>query len=381
MTWRYPGPDPVLAGRELLATPLQAFHDAACREAGPAPSGWTVDLGGNLLFDAAGLSLLAAALAGYRGDAAVLEFDLEMARECWRDYYSLQPEGCADGLRLPIRAIRGSGTGSAGLRVRLPTARHRVPLPVSMGGAEVIEVPRALLLPCHQLHDLLFAQQIGLVSRLEARTRASPAAWLRGACMAGTRGPFAQRAALGYRSIAPGADVHPTAVIEGSEIGTETRVGAHAVVRFSVVGRGARLHDGAKVELSVVGDGTWLMHDLVLYRSATESGVFLIHGPYQFSAFLAGSSAFATILMDYRADGRPIRVAGPGGPRDYAGRLLGSVVGPGAKILGGCMVAPGRSVPAGTWLAPDPGQVHVLSAPDFPGGTALPPASTRRPDP
>ena len=121
-----------------------------------------------------------------------------------------------------------------------------------------------------------------------------------------------------------------------------------------------RLHDGAKVEFSVVGNGSWLMHDLVLYRSYAEESVFLIHGPYQFSSFQSGSGAFATIMMDYRPDRKPIRVKTPKGIRNYLGPFLGSVLKPGAKTFGGSLVAPGRIIPSETWLACEAKSVHTL---------------------
>jgi NDP-sugar pyrophosphorylase family protein len=169
------------------------------------------------------------------------------------------------------------------------------------------------------------------------------------------------------------AEVHPTAVIEGSVVGPGARVGAHAVVRFSVIGENARLHDGAKVEFSTVGRGSWLMHDLVLFRCHVEDEVFLIHGPYQFSSFHTRSAAFATILMDWLPHGGPFKVLTPSGPKEYRGRFLGSVYRAGARTLGGTLLAPGRIVPEDTWLAGDPSQVHRRLDDGMPRGTPLPP--------
>src|SRR5207237_1434249 len=77
----------------------------------------------------------------------------------------------------------------------------------------------------------------------------------------------AQKIGLAANRIARGAEIHPSAIVEGSVIGAGARIGALCVVRYSVIGESARLHDGAKVEYSVVGKGSWLMHDLVLSRS------------------------------------------------------------------------------------------------------------------
>lgn len=372
----YAGPSAELERRELLAEPVARFH-ARVLSGRTGPGEWTIALGEELLFDGAGLDLLAGAVAAYRGPASELALALQPGPALARDYYSLQALE-SGAVPLPAVARRVGGDGSkAALSVQLPVDVRAVPLPDSMGGPESIEVPRALLVAYRTPHDLLFANQIALVSGLAARVRGSKLAWVRGA-LSWRRLPAPERIALAYRDIHPSADVHPTAVVEGSVIGAGARVGAHAVVRFSVIGPHARVHDGAKVELSVVGAGAWLMHDLVLYRSVAEAQVFLIHGPYQFSCFHRASAMFATILMDYRADGRPIRVATPEGPRDYGGRFLGAVVGEDARVLGGCLLAPGRVVPPRAWLTPDPAQVHTLSGGALPEVTPLPPELTRR---
>ena len=372
----YAGPSAELERRELLGEPVARAH-ARALSGRTGPADWTITLGDELLFDAAGLDALASAVTRYDGPATELALALAPGPALRRDYYSLQAlENGA--VPLLVSAKRAGGDGSrAALAVPLEVDARHVPLPDSMGGPEQVEVPRALLVAHRTPHDLLFANQIALVSALAARVKASPRAWLAGA-LAWRRLPLPERIALAYRDVHPGADVHPTAVVEGSVIGAGARIGAHAVVRFSMIGAGARVHDGAKVELSVVGAGAWLMHDLVLYRSVVEAQVFLIHGPYQFSCFHRASAMFATILMDYRADGRPIRVATPDGARDYGGRFLGAVVGEDARVLGGCLLAPGRVVPRSAWLTPDPAQVHTLSGGALPAATPLPPDRTRR---
>ena len=81
--------------------------------------------------------------------------------------------------------------------------------------------------------------------------------------------------------------------------------------------------------------------------------------------------------MDYRPDGRPIRVLIDGQVRDFPGRFLGSVLRPGAKTLGGSLIGPGRTVPAGCWLGTPEGSIHVRDAEaDAPCGKALAPGLT-----
>lgn len=374
--YEYDGPGAEIAGREMLAREIGTHHHAALRSfARDARPDWVVRLGSNLLFDAAGIALVDRALRAYRGTAAQLDLDLAMDDVVYRDYYSLGPPSARrDVVSLPITAVRPGVDGPAETRTLVLTASlETVPLPAGLAAPVRVGVPEALLMPYHGPFDLLFANQIALASEIRHRVRRSPWTWLKSATRRfGVRSPR-QRITRAYRKIHRTAEVHPSAVVEGSLVGPHARIGAHAVVRYSVVGEGARLHDGAKVEMSVVGAGAWLMHDLVLYRSVAEEGAFLIHGPYQFSYFQRGSGAFATILMDYRPDGRPIQVTSATGLRPYGGTFLGSVLGEGAKTLGGCLLAPGRIVPARTWLAADPDSVHRVEDPSLPTGRPVPP--------
>ncbi len=390
VVFRHGGPPAALRGRQLVTRPVAEFlateliaANGATRAAARADT-WAIDLGADLLFDREGLGLIAAALEAHRGGERALRVVLEPDPRTHADYYSLHEslhESPHDSLHdsaqdeaeparripLPILARRedaGPETAPEGdLILPLPAHQTWVPFPESLTAPGISTIPEALLLSYRSDFDLLFANQIAVLGDISRRVRRSPLALL-GALAPRQGVPWRMRAALAFAGIHRSAQVHPTAVIEGSVIGAGARIGAHCVVRFSHVAAGARLHDGAKAEYSTIGEGSWLMHDLVLYRCHVEEQVFLIHGPYQFSQFESRSSAFATILMDYRPDGRPIRVATPDGPRLYRGRFLGCVLKSGAKTLGGSLVAPGRIIAADTWLAADPAAIHVADQPD-----------------
>lgn len=338
--------DPRLTRRRLLCTAVEDFlRGSLPRRPLPSRAAWRVTLGENLLFDGAGLAAIGRALAAYTGPAARLEFALHLSPEALRDYYSHQPQRPDGRLLLPVTAERdGGGAGSAILDLTLPELTTPVRFPTALTPPDTNRTPLALLMPFTCEHDLLFANQIALIAHLAAKVKRAPGAWLR-AALARRRGPFRQRLPLFWTQIDPTAQIHPTAVVEGSRIGAGCRVGAHCVVRYSVLGRDVCLHDGAKVEHSAVDDRSWLMHDLVLYRCVVESDVFLIHGPYQFSCFQHGSAAFATIMMDYRPDGRAIAIATDAGSRAYRGRFLGALLAEGAKVFGGTLTAPGLTVP------------------------------------
>jgi hypothetical protein len=294
---------------------------------------WHLEFGEDFLYDRNGLRLIQTSLRKYRGNSKTLSFSLKLDAITARDYYH------STTFDLPLTATRTSGAGSEVLILELPATYNFVPYPTALTKPDNGSVPQALLLEVNDDFDLLFANQIMLLITLTQKIKRN---W---------KTPFKAlvqkplKLALGFTQIHSTADVHPTAVIEGSVIEAGARIGAHCVVRFSHIGKNVRLHDGAKAELSYVGDNSWLMHDLVLYRSYTEDNVFLIHGPYQFSGFQQSSAAFGTIMMDYRPDNKPIR-------KNYHGRFLGSILKPGAKTLGGSQVAPGQIINSNSWILP-----------------------------
>ncbi len=357
---------------DFLAAELAACSDSFTTESNEASgldSEWEVEIGGNLLFDRHGLNLMVRALRGYCanfGNCAEVNFVLLLDEVTGRDYYP------ANEIHLPVVARRKAGEGRFTLEVKLPAAFNFVPFPAALTAADNGSVPEALLIVVADDFDILFANQIALLIKLKEKIKRDWKAFL--------KSPFNRaykswplKVGTAFKEIHPSCEVHPTAVIEGSIIEEGTRIGAHTVVRFSHIGKNVRLHDGAKVELSFVGENSWLMHDLVLYRSYTEDHVFLIHGPYQFSGFQSGSGAFGTIMMDYRPDQKPIR-------KNYRGRFLGSILKPGAKTLGGSLIAPGQIVAANRWLTSEIEQIHSRIDQSLPEFKILPPSLTRSPN-
>lgn len=345
--FRQTGQAESLARRRLLCTDVHDFHAAILRRSRfHAAREWQVDLGESLLFDAAGLAAIARTIAAYSGNAGRLRFRLKLSPEAQRDYYSHSVFLQDGSIALPVCAER-SGAADATeetLDLALPEVAAAIAFPRSLTAPDTARTPLALLMPYGCDHDLLFANQIAVISHVAARVRRAPWSWLAG-LLSRRGGPLLQRIPLYWNDIHPSARVHPTAVVEGAVIGPDCRVGAHCVVRHSVLGSRVHLHDGAKVEYSVVDDDSWLMHDLVLYRCLAETQVFLIHGPYQFSCFQHQSAAFATIMMDYRPDARDIQIHTPHGVRAYKGRFLGALLEERSKVLGGTLTAPGITIP------------------------------------
>ena len=366
----YAGPSAVIGERQILGSSCSEFLTSAIREAslpGHSRTDWTLNLEDSLLFDSSGLRILVNALKNYTGTATEIRFRLHIDSDAYRDYYSLGSGSENHPVLLPVTAQRNSISSSSHetLDVKFDYCSKAMRYPSSLTQPELIKTPLALLMEYRGEFDILFANQISLFSAIAREVRKSPWAWVK-AVLERRSGNWASRASLAWSQIHRTADVHPTAVIEGSSIGAGARVGAHCVVRHSYIGERAELFDGAKVECSVVGSGSWLMHDLVLIRSHVEDQVFLIHGPYQFSCFHSGSAAFATIMMDYRPDAKAIKAETLSGVREYQGRFLGALLRERAKSLGGSLLAPGIIVPSETWLAVDNTNIHKPGQTDLP---------------
>ena len=318
---------------------------------------WEISLEENVLFDFPGLLLIAEAVINYSGGAKRLNFKLKLSAEAIRDYYSHSQFLNSDSLTnelvdLPIEAtslININNQSSDTVVITINELRTDISYPLSLIEPDTNSTPLALLMPYNCSHDFLFANQIAIFSNLNKQIRRSPLSWIR-ALINRRSISLNRRISLSWKSIHKSADIHPTAVIEGSIIGPGCKVGAHCVVRYSVLGENVQLHDGAKAEYSVVDDNSWLMHDLVLYRCLVESDVFLIHGPYQFSYFQKKSSAFASIMMDYRPDGKSIIISCKDGKREYRGRFLGALLKENSKVLGGTLTVPGITIPEGKFI-------------------------------
>lgn len=170
--------------------------------------------------------------------------------------------------------------------------------------------------------------------------------------------------------IHPEAEVHPTAVIEGSVIEKGAKIGAYAVVRFSYVGENAFIDDHAGIKFSSVGSRSYIANNCVLFFSVVYPRAFLISGPYQFTLFGYDSAMMNAIPSDYRLDGEPIPVRTSRGLVSTGLRFVGSVIGHRSKIAAGVIIAPGRIIPNDIHILPDPARV-IASVPDDlqPGST------------
>jgi hypothetical protein len=152
--------------------------------------------------------------------------------------------------------------------------------------------------------------------------------------------------------------IHPTAVIEGAEIGDNVTIGAHTVVRLSKIGAGTTLEEHCVIKYSVLGANNYISNGNQINGCHTFENVFLIHGPYQVSSFGRDTTVMAVINCDIRLDQKNIMIETSSGLLDSKQTLLGVAYGHGAKVGGGNIIAPGRIVPNQYRLAP-PGIIKM----------------------
>lgn len=139
--------------------------------------------------------------------------------------------------------------------------------------------------------------------------------------------------------------IHPSAIIEGSVIGNDVRIGANTIVRLSTVQDNCYISDNVSVMHSVLGEGTFIANSNYINSCLTYKDVFLIHGPYQLSIFGEKSACFAVINCDIRLDQKKIKIPTSEGVMNSAQPLLGIAYGHRSKTGGGNIIAAGRIVP------------------------------------
>ena len=152
--------------------------------------------------------------------------------------------------------------------------------------------------------------------------------------------------------IGKNCNIHPSALIEGSIIGDNTRIGANSIVRLSTLGSDCFVSDNVTVLNSVLGDKTYIANSNYINSCITFKEVFLIHGPYQISVFGENSACFAVINCDIRLDQKNIKIPTSQGVLDSNQKFLGIAYGHRSKTGGGNIIAAGRIVPNDLHISP-----------------------------
>ena len=159
--------------------------------------------------------------------------------------------------------------------------------------------------------------------------------------------------------VGKGCEIHPTAVVEGSWIGCNVKIGAGAIIQGSVIGNDAIIEEAAVVELSTLGHRCWIGRNTVMFMSVMYDGVFSGHRLTQ--ACLFGHDVCTTgggYLIDLNFTG-PVKVLQDGAVVDSGTNFLGVCLGHRVTMGTGMWIHGGREVPNDTFLIRDPADVIV----------------------
>jgi acetyltransferase-like isoleucine patch superfamily enzyme len=222
----------------------------------------------------------------------------------------------------------------------LPIARHMTPareprLPIS---------DRMMIRIDHWV-NLWAANLAGLIAE-RARLKRGSWRWMRLALKA--RSINRWNLLRANNVIGADCDIHPTAYVEGSRIGSGTQAGAGSVVRGALIGKRCRILNRATVELSVLGDDAHVMNGCTSQFAVLYSGHMTMSNLVSLS--ICGRDTFVgdgATLVDFRLDGQNVRVLKDGTTVDTGIAFLGGCLGHGAYLGAGCVLAPGREVPNG----------------------------------
>ena len=146
--------------------------------------------------------------------------------------------------------------------------------------------------------------------------------------------------------------IHPSAILEGVELGDDVTIGANCVVRMSKLCSGTTLEDNVVINYSILGCNNFVSAGNFINLCMSYENVFLIHGPYQFSIFGKNVAVMAVINCDIRLDNQEITIPTNAGMINSRQHLLGIAYGHYAVVGAGNIIAPGRIVPNRLKLPP-----------------------------
>jgi len=256
--------------------------------------------------------------------------------------------------------------------IELDIGEQKVPfnIPSHMRGTSEIALPlclRPLMQINHPIH-ILWAS----IACLNIRFREiSDSLVRRLSLLLRARSLKPARLLTGMNKIGRGCEIHPTAYLEGAELGNNVKIGANAVIRMSNIGDDCDIGDGSVIKHSVVGSGSVFFDDLTLGFAVCYPETFLIHGPYHLSVFGRSSAMFATILGDFRLDGKPIKLDVNGELLPYPFPFIGSFIGHRTRVAGGCIIPPGRIIPNDLLIFPPSDSVLNRIDEELPHGVPL----------
>lgn len=176
-------------------------------------------------------------------------------------------------------------------------------------------------------------------------------AWIALRVLLRARGFTPYAFARAFNRVGKRCRIHPTAVVEASQIGDDVEIGAFALVRACVVGDGAKVEDYAHASVSVIGPGARLGRTCMLNFSVLYPGAFVsAGGGWQMSIF--GNDAFvAMTATGYDLSfGQPIRVAHQGSVVSADTHFLGVAVGHRARVGAHVRIGYGMAIPSDAFV-------------------------------
>ncbi|MDP2304637.1 MAG: hypothetical protein Q8P18_01250 [Pseudomonadota bacterium] len=152
--------------------------------------------------------------------------------------------------------------------------------------------------------------------------------------------------------------IHPTAVVEASQLGDDVEVGAFALIRGCVVGDGAKIEDYAHTSLSVIGPGARLGRTAMCNFSVLYPGAFVsAGGGWQMCVFGRDAFVAMTATAFDLSFGQPVRVVHQGAVVSADTHFLGVAIGHRARIGAHVKMGYGMAVPSDAFLVAPSGDV------------------------
>jgi acetyltransferase-like isoleucine patch superfamily enzyme len=224
-----------------------------------------------------------------------------------------------------------------------------------------IRIGPCLAQQVHHWSHILRVNQLAMAATVhEAKRDYEGSPWWRKtgivlAILARARGASPDKISRALCRVGKGARIHPTAVVELSEIGDDVEIGAHAVVRASVLGKGCKVDDHATVQMSVMADGATVSRYGFLHHSVCWPNAFVsTGGGFQLCVFGRDSFvAWGATILDL-SFGEPAPVWHQGARVSSGAWLLGAAIGHDARLGNGVRVNYGATVPNGAFLVADP---------------------------
>lgn len=168
-----------------------------------------------------------------------------------------------------------------------------------------------------------------------------------------------------------GSQIHPTAYVSASILGSNVKIGAHATVRNSILGDEVIIEDHAVVQTSVIGHRNLVPVNTVLVSCATYPDATV--GNLKLQVSLVGRGAYLNLwanFVDAKFVGH-VKTEHRGQLASTERSFIGSVIGHRAKMAAKVLIQPGRQIPNDTVVVMRPDEVVSHVPADLPAGVPL----------